>query len=456
MPTPGGHDSTGYSTHADTGQGYGWRGAGGVTIIRTKPSYEVCRYCIRTPTASGPARISAVMRILVHDFGGYAFPLQLSRSLERRGHTVCHAYCASLHTTPPGVAANENSGPLVRGLGLGRPLNKYALARRWLDESRYGRLISDECAAFRPDIVLSGNAPLGAQKRLASTCRRYRIPFVFWVQDFLGIAAHRILRKKLPLVGEAVGYYFQGLERRLVQRSQAVVAISDDFAQILRDWNVERGCLFVIENWASLEELPVRPRKNAWADRKGLATRTCFLYAGTLSMKHNPDLLLQLAIRLRNHPDATLVVISQGMGAEWLLRKKALHALENLLMLPYQPKSDLPDVYATSDVLVAILEDDAGGFSVPSKVLTYLCAERPLLLAVPADNLAARMVIDAGAGCVVAPNDMESFLQAAEVLLSNPHLRRQMGIAAREYAEQAFDIEQVTDRFLAVFQRATA
>ncbi|MCE0445535.1 hypothetical protein LT493_12320 [Streptomyces tricolor] len=50
----------------------------------------------------------------------------------------------------------------------------------------------------------------------------------------------------------------------------------------------------------------------------------------------------------------------------------------------------------TGDVLVVLLGPDAGQFSVPSKTLSYLCAGRPVLGLMPADNLAARLLRQAG------------------------------------------------------------
>ena len=96
-----------------------------------------------------------------------------------------------------------------------------------------------------------------------------------------------------------------------------------------------------------------------------------------------------------------MLVVSEGPGADWL----AEHASPDdaLRLLPYQPYERLPEVLASADVLVAVLEPDAGAFSVPSKVLTYLCAGRPLLGALPADNLAARVVTQSGGGIVVPP-----------------------------------------------------
>lgn len=390
------------------------------------------------------------MRILVHDFGGYPFPVPLSRALARRGHTVSHAYCASLETTPRGPLEprlDDPPGFSIDALTLPRPLAKYAFVTRWRQENTYGRLVADAVERFQPDVVLSGNAPLDAQRRLFRACRDREIRFVFWLQDLIGIAAHRLLRRKIPGLGALVGRYYRSLERTLLRQSDAVVLITDDFLPILHVYGVPDERLHVIENWALLDETPVRPKTNHWAEVRGLADKTCLVYAGTLGMKHNPGLLLRLALHLRDRDDVRLVVVSQGLGAEWLRRQKTEHGLDHLLLLGYQPFDVVPDVLGAADVLVAILEPDAGVFSVPSKVLTYLCAERPLLLAVPPENLAARIVQRNNAGLVVPPTDPDALVRAAEALLADAQRRERLGRNARRYAEAAFDVEAITDAF---------
>jgi colanic acid biosynthesis glycosyl transferase WcaI len=104
-------------------------------------------------------------------------------------------------------------------------------------------------------------------------------------------------------------------------------------------------------------------------------------------------------------------------------------------------------VLAAADILIAILEPDAGSFAVPSKVLTYLCAQRPLLLAIPAENLAARTVGSAGAGIVVPPTDIAGFLQAAKRLAKDTELRKTLAENGYRYALTEFDIQKVTERF---------
>ena len=191
----------------------------------------------------------------------------------------------------------------------------------------------------------------------------------------------------------------------------------------------------------------MHPKRNAWARSQGIESTFNFVYSGTLGLKHNPDLLLQLALRFQNDPRVRVVVVSEGLGASWLEERKEQEGLDNLLLLGFQPFEILPQILASADALLAILEPDAGVFSVPSKVLTYLCAQRPLLLAVPPQNLAARLVTDHRAGLTVPPDDVPSLLNAAERLLSDPEVRNRLGFNARAYAEKRFDIDRLARRF---------
>ena len=110
-----------------------------------------------------------------------------------------------------------------------------------------------------------------------------------------------------------------------------------------------------------------------------------------------------------------------------------------LMLLDYQPYEQLPDMLASADVLVVVLENDASRYSVPSKVLNYFCAGRPVLGLMPTDNAVAHMIESAQAGLVVDPTDGAAASAALNGLLSDP-TAQQMGAAARRYAETTFDV----------------
>jgi glycosyltransferase involved in cell wall biosynthesis len=392
-------------------------------------------------------------RVAVHDYPGHAFPAQLSRRLASRKRDVLHLSTTSVLTPRGAIAKPDSDPPSLRfsQIDLGGVIEKQAFVRRYFQEKKYGRILRKHILDYRPDLVISATTPLDAQAQALDAARTRGAAFVFWLQDIQGIAIERLLGARLGLAGRLIGRYYRRMEQRLLRASDAVVTISEDFTKVLRDWGVDPKAIWTIPNWASPEEVPERPKDNPWSRSRGIHDRFCFLYSGTLGMKHDPGLLLRLAARYRGDDGVRVVVISEGVGADWLTAKGRESNLANLLVLPFQPYSSLPDVLASGDVLLTILEPDAGIFSVPSKVLSYLCAARPLLLAVPGENLAARTVLECGAGVVVPPSDVQAFIREAEMLRTDPDRRATMAARARQYAERHFDLDGITDRFEEVF-----
>jgi len=390
------------------------------------------------------------MRLLIHDYAGHPFPVQLSRELARRGHQVLHLY-AGYNQTPRGALICGEDDPEtleIRGVFIRSPLDKDNYIRRWFQEREYGRLAAVQIRKYQPDVAISANTPLDAQRVLLAECKAIGAKFVYWLQDFLGIGARSILRRNLLLLGDLIGRYQIQLEKDLLNRSDAIVAITDDFLPVLEGWSLSASRINVIPNWAPIELLPLGSKENPWSRELGLHARFTFLYSGTLRMKHNPALLLKLAKSLRNDPRmAQVVVITEGPAADWLQTKAISSELRNFRILGFQDILQYALVLASADVLVAILRKEAGKFSVPSKVLSYLCAGRPILLSVPGENLAAKIVRENQAGIVVEPDDTAGFLAAARNLMASPNLRMEMGKNARRYAEETFSIRRITDRF---------
>lgn len=389
------------------------------------------------------------MRIVIHDYAGHPFQVQLSRELARRGNKIHHLYFGS-NNTPKGDIYINHDDPTtlsIEGVFTKEPIQKYSFVKRWLQDLEYGSLVTRQIENYSPDVVLSANTPLDAQKKILRECHKNGIKFVFWLQDISSIAAKKLLAQKVPIAGSIIGQYHIFLERSLLLSSDHVVLIAEEFTPILESWGIDHERVSVIPNWAPLENIPVKPKANSWSIAQGLSEKFCVLYTGGLGMKHNPRLLLELALHYRNKKSITIVVVSEGLGASWLQEQKAIYSLENLKIFDYQPFDQMPNVLATGDILVAILQADAGEFSVPSKVLSYLCAERPLLLAVPQNNLASKIVVEYETGLVVPPDNPQSFINAADSIYGNGKQRDVYARNGRKYAENNFDIKVIADRF---------
>jgi len=397
------------------------------------------------------------MRIVIADFAGHPFQIQLSRELAKRGHTLLHLY-SSEFLTPKGrlsVGPGDPTTLTVEPVTLGKTFAKYSYVRRRFQEIAIGKAMAARCHAFDADIVVGSNLPLETLRVVSRECRNAARPFVLWQQDIFSIAIERILTDKFGLFGAMLGRYYKFVESHVVLKSQSVVTISSDFVAALRDaLGVTGDHIHVVENWAPLDEILPRPKDNPWSRAHGLADKQVVLYTGTLGMKHNPRHILAAAEALRSRSDTVVVVASEGQAAKWLMEQARAQDMPSLRVVGFQPFSDYPNVLGSADVLISILEKDSGVFSVPSKVLSYLCASRAIVLSAPPDNLASRIIQTSEAGKAIPAGDFEGFANAIISYLDDPALRDRAALNGRKYAEKTFDIQAIGDRFEAILTNA--
>ena len=122
------------------------------------------------------------------------------------------------------------------------------------------------------------------------------------------------------------------------------------------------------------------------------------MYSGTLGYKHNPDLILSLAKEMKDDESVVVLVTSEGKVVGYMKQVATQENISNIKFLPFQPFEDMPSMLGAADILIGVLEKEAGIFSVPSKVLTYLTSGKPIVLAVPKVNLASKIISQNNAG----------------------------------------------------------
>ncbi len=385
------------------------------------------------------------MRICLHDFSGHPFQAELARRLADRGHEVVHTSSAEYVSGKGDLAADDESGRLtfVR-LAVDRPYEKNSPRARLTWERAYAAAAIEQLRTSRFDVFISCNIPLLASHRIARWSRRHGLPWVFWHQDVYSAAMSDELRTRAPRPAAAVGArLLDRMEAYLARRASHVVAIGDAFTEVYDGWGVDPQRVSVIPNWAPLDDIRPRPRENP-------SSRLLFdddqhlrlLYAGTIGRKHNPALLVELMQRLRAAgTPARLTVVSEGDAAADLA-----HRDPDLRVVGFQPAEALADVLGSADVLVALLEPDATRFSIPSKVLSYMAAGRPILGLMPSDNPAATDIVASG-GHVGTPDVAGVEGSIAWLHALDTSSITDIGARARTVAEEKFDAERVTDRF---------
>lgn len=369
--------------------------------------------------------------LLLTDYAGHAFTYELAVDLSSEGALdTVYSYCSTA-VAPQGSL--DGSVITVLPIASGRSFDKYNLRRRTVSELRYGLGSARSVYSTKPRVHVVANMPLLSLLAVWVATLPLRTPLVIWFQDVQsGLAA--------GILGDGIAAkVLSRLENFLLRRATRVIAISPELAEEANRRGVAEARLGVVENWAPVESINPLPRRNDWSRRHGLDEHTVYLYSGTLARKHDPSLLVELAHAVRE-TNGQVMVVTEGEGADYLRAELDRdESLDNLQISNYAPFAELPEVLASADVLIVLLEPLAGPFSVPSKTLSYLCSQRPVLASMPSSNTAAQILTArAKSGIVVEPGDREGFTGAALRLGDDPELRERLGAAGRQYAEEHF------------------
>jgi colanic acid biosynthesis glycosyl transferase WcaI len=389
------------------------------------------------------------MRIAIHDYAGFSFPLELSRELSTRDHSVLHLYTQA--SGGPKASFNGQSNPNLQFVNINIDgVEKDNFLKRWSQEQRYGILAVKELTHWSPDVIISANTPLIAQKRIIRWADKHLVPSVFWLQDLLSVAAKTIFSHINHAFGRIAYAYLSRIERESLSMANHVVSITDDFNPYLNRWHIDPAKVTLIPNWGPIERIPVLPKKNLFSDHYGLDEKFVVLYSGTLGKKQDIQLIADTATQLSDDNDILFVVATDVRGQKLLNQQLAGKNITNLLQLPLQSSHDYPYLLASSNITLVTLEASAGTYCVPSKLWSAYCAQKASVVAVDKKNLCARITDEICAGVVVPPGSAEACSAAIRMLKKDRSLRVNMGLNARRYAERHFPISAIADKFEAI------
>jgi len=296
----------------------------------------------------------------------------------------------------------------------------------------------------RPNLVLAVLQPLSQGVVLPGIARLKRAKLVFSIQDLhpdaqikLGMVRSRLLIKMLKAV-----------ERYSYRHADALQVICEDFKSHCIENGAEQQSIAVIRNWIDLDLVKPRPRVNAFRHELGLSeTDTVILLAGTVSMASGAEIMLAVAEKLFHDDRIRIVFVGEGVLLEQMIEAARNKALSNMLFCPLQPRERLADVQAISDISVVTVAPGAEQSSVPSKVLGYMAAARPVLASAAQESETARFIVESGAGVVVPPGDSDALAQAILSLQDRADARRAMGERGRRYLEERLSKQHIVDRY---------
>ncbi|MGB2614274.1 MAG: glycosyltransferase family 4 protein [Phycisphaerae bacterium] len=363
---------------------------------------------------------------------------ELAEDLAARGHQV------TVQTGWP----NHPGGKLFPGWRVKwRCLSRdgrYRLMRVWHSitpkSSTLGRLwgyltfavssLVNGLAAGPVDAVLSLSTPVFGGWSAWVLARLKGARFVYDVFDL-----HPEGARSAGLLGEGLAYrLWRWGDTALMRRADAIATLGPGIKRLIEARGIDGAKVTVVPFWLDTDRIRPSDRANAWRRAQGIPAETFVaLYAGTIGYISGAQVLVETAERLRDRPDILLLVVGEGVAKDELEAEARRRGLGNIRFLPFQPEEVLSQVQATADVGLVTLLPEAGKSSIPSKVLGYMAAGRPVVASVAEDSDTAEMIRAGGCGWVVPPQDGAVLTDAIREAADHPDQTRRRGERARQH-----------------------
>ena len=249
------------------------------------------------------------------------------------------------------------------------------------------------------DVVLTTSPPGSIHLLGAAVRRATRARWVADLRDPLVAFAHRRTDTAAARARQAAN---ERLARLVARRADAISCVSEAIAEEMRAFR-PRGAVRTIPNGCDFD------------DFSGLeyvrAPRFRITHTGSFFGQRDPRPFLQALA------DSHLDLVARFVGDFRASDREFAESLglgERLELVPYAPRAEALRLQRDSEALL-LLVPEAGGRGkgvLSGKVFEYLAAGRPILAAVPPDGAAAKLVREAGAGIVVAPDDVSGIRDA--------------------------------------------
>ena len=394
-----------------------------------------------------------------HPDGGAAAPLftMLSERLVQRGHSVSVLTAVPHYPTgqvPPDyrgrlISRSREKGVVVIRVGL-PSVDRAKLTKRFMQFVAYQLGATLPALRLNPDIVLSATPAMGVWLPYAVLTRLRRKPAVYSVHDVYPEVGIKLGIFHNPAVIGAVTW----LERSCLAGARRVRILSESFGPRIKELGVEGDKLCLIYDWVDTDLIRPLPRLNEFSLAHGFDASFVVLYAGNMGLTHGLETIVNAASLLRDRPGVKIVFVGEGAGKDAAFERTKQLGLSNVMYLPYQPRTRLPEVLASADVSLVSLQKGFGCDSLPSKTFSILASGRPVIASVDPGSDTWNLVTRSQAGLCVAPDDPRALADAVIRLENDPQLRQSCGAQGRAYAKKHHSPDSAALAFERLFEDA--
>ncbi len=206
-----------------------------------------------------------------------------------------------------------------------------------------------------------------------------------------------------------------------------------------------------LPNGVDLSLYKVDEVSEGWREKNGFSKEDFLLiYAGTIGHIYSWDMVLEAAKITQQHPSIKWIFIGDGAAKSKVIERKVSMSLTNVFFFNPVPRSALPEIWKSVNVLfLPLLNIELNKGVVPAKTFEAMAMKVPILLG--AEGEAKKLFIDEGnAGIFFIPEKLDDFVEEVMYLFNNREECKRLGENGLKYVKENFDRSLVTDKLFAL------
>lgn len=171
------------------------------------------------------------------------------------------------------------------------------------------------------------------------------------------------------------------LERFVYNKSDAVTTIDQIFYDTVIERFENKSKLHIIPNFVDTDLYHPLSYSSLNIDNSLFKSNNNLklMYAGNVGHAQDWYPLIETAKKMKNDP-IDFYVIGEGVMKKYIEDQKKEYSLENLYILPYQPREMMPQLLAFADLQYIFMSKEMEGHGFPSKVYTIMACGKPMLI----------------------------------------------------------------------------
>lgn len=287
------------------------------------------------------------------------------------------------------------------------------------------------------DRVVATSGPIfaGLSGYIVSAIKR--APFILDIRD---IWPERIYAGTKLKRGRLLGL-LERLEVFLYRKAERIIAVTRGVKENIVSKGISPEKVTVITNGVDTALFSTKTRDRVLADKLGLGENEFIvIYAGTLGLLQDVDLIVECARRLNQYGDIVFLLVGDGPRRDEIVRMAKKNNMENMRVLPPVPPEELCDYINLSSLGINTnTTHPHNEMAIPVKIFCYMACGKPVVLANAGEI--ADMVEKHNIGRCIPPGDAGAFTNAVLEFYNDRQLCSRCGENGRRLAEERFRTE---------------